>query len=88
MMKAPKPPRIPRCLCSSWLHFFLGIASPSCFLSQRMFPTDAKAVAYFNALGKYKMAMTEYRIANRTCARAEWYGYYRQKRRAKRQEVC
>lgn len=76
-MKPPKPPMLPRCLCSSFLHWFFGIASPSRMLTESVRPSCEASERYFDKLGKFQIAMLEYKIATRTCSREEWRTYRR-----------
>lgn len=76
-MKPPKPPMLPRCLCNSSLHWIFGIASPSRMLMESIRPSCKASERYFDKLDKFRDAMFEFKIATRTCTRAEWHEHRR-----------
>ena len=74
MNPKPKPPKIPRSLCGSWLHWLLQIPSPSKIVwaswpvNQR--PEHKK---YIDARAEYNENLILWKIENRTCTREEWH---------------
>lgn len=76
MAKKPKPPKIPRCLCDSWIHWVLQIASPSKVYAHVVRPT-VEGEKYFRARNEYAVKMVECKIENRTCTKFEWHRYRR-----------
>lgn len=81
MTKEPKPPFIPRSLCSSFWHWILQIPSPSRFAMYRFSISDPSANKYFTELDKYKIDLILWKINNRTCTRQEWHFYRRNLKR-------
>ena len=79
----PKPPRIPRSLCSSFLHYILQIPSPSLYFAAR---GSRKHSEYFYNVYKWHIKCIEYKIANRTCTRSEWKEYRKAVRNADSKE--
>lgn len=79
MAKKPKPPIIPRCLCGSFLHWVLQIASPSKYYMAMLRPT-VESERYFRARHEYEMQLILWKIENRTCTREEWHKYRRHRR--------
>lgn len=77
--RKPKPPKFPRCLCGSFLHWVLQIASPSKYYMALLHPT-VESEKYFKARTEYDMAVIRHKIEKRTCTRKEWHKYRRWKR--------
>lgn len=75
--KPPKPPKIPRCLCRSWLDWILQIASPSLCVSAAWYSEEPEVLWYFEEMRRYKKQWIEWKIALRTCTREEWHTYRR-----------
>lgn len=67
-LKAPKPPRS---LYGNWLHWILGIKSPSRMFMASMNPTPEEA-GYFSACVDYEMYVIACKVESRTCTRQEW----------------
>ena len=75
--KKPLPPIIPRCLCSSWIHWLLQIPSPSRFVDEAFKRTNPIAMRYFFKHDHFLGQWYEWKIAMRTCTRNEWHTYRR-----------
>lgn len=78
-MDKPKPPKLPRCFFRSWLHYLLGIPSPSLHCKLSFIPTP-EAKEYFAKVREYNDKLILWKIENRTCTREEWALWYRRKR--------
>lgn len=77
-MRKPKYPLPPRSMCSSWIHFILGIHSPSRELYLRTVgPKNRAEVEYLGRIRSYHKEMDRYKICTRTMTREEWKRYYR-----------
>lgn len=83
MAKEPKAPKIPRCLCNSWLHWVLQIGSPSKYYMAILHPT-VESEKYFRDRAAYDLAIIRSKIIRRTCTREEWHRYRRVKARETR----
>lgn len=66
-----KPPKPPRSLYGNWLHWILGIKSPSRMFMASMNPTPEEAM-YFRACEDYEIWLIVCKIEKRTCTRQEW----------------
>lgn len=87
-MKKPKYPSPPRSMCSSFLHYILGIRSPSREFSLRICgPRNKAERKYLKRVDSYIDKMDLYKIYTRTMTRSEWKAYHRAERRKKRLEV-
>lgn len=87
-MKKPKYPSPPRSMCRSWIHYVLGIHSPSCELRLRMNgPQNTAEKKYYFKVMSYHEQVDQYKLFTRTMTRGEWKAYYRAERRKKRLEV-
>lgn len=71
MLRKPKPPKIPRCLCGSFLHWLLQIPSPSKWYMAMLRPT-VESEKYFRDRHQYEMAEIMHKVQIRTCTRKEW----------------
>lgn len=87
MTPKPKPPKIPRSLCGSWLHWLLQIPSPS-RMTAAAWPVNQKREhkKYFEDRVEYEINVILWKIENRTCTRAEWRELRLWKYRKKEQE--
>lgn len=86
-MKKPKYPSPPRCMCTSWFKFILGVHSPSKELSLLLRgPQNDAERKYYNRIVKYRNELTQYKIHTRTMTGSEWKAYYRAVRIKERQE--
>ena len=87
-MKKPKYPSPPRSMCSSFLHYILGIHSPSREFHLRICgPRNKAERKYLKRVDSYIDKMDLYKIHTRTMTRSEWKAYCRAERRKKRLEV-
>ena len=87
-MKKPKYPSPPRSMCRSWIHYVLGIHSPSCEFRLRMNgPQNTAEKKYYFKVMSYHEQVDHYKLFTRTMTRGEWEAYYRAERRKKRLEV-
>lgn len=75
-MRKPKPPRNPRCHYKSFIHYLLGIVSPSLVWSVH----NDKTEKYWKKMQKYKLDVIRYKIENRTCTREEYKALIRHQR--------
>lgn len=71
MLPKLKPPKPPRSLYRNWIHWVLGIKSPSKVFIASMNPTPEEA-AYFRAYEDYEVWLIVCKVENRTCTRQEW----------------
>lgn len=55
--RRPKPPRAPRCMYSSGLHWFLGVLSPSLLF---ICSNTEEAARYFEDLKQYAIELEEW----------------------------
>lgn len=86
-MKKPKYPSPPRSMCNSFLHYILGIHSPSCELRLRMNgPKNKAEQKYYFRVMSYHEQVDQYKIFTRTMGRSEWKAYHRAARIKERQE--
>ena len=86
-MKKPKYPSPPRSMCRSWLHYVLGIHSPSCELRLRMIgPQNTAEKKYYFKVMSYHEQVGQYKLFTRTMTRDEWKAYQRAERIKARQE--
>lgn len=69
--RKPKPPKIPRCLCGSFLHWVLQIPSPSKVYMAMLRPT-VESEKYFYDRHRWRMAVLQRKVEARTCTRKEW----------------
>ena len=74
-LKRPKPPR---CLCASFAHFVLGLASPSLYFKNLLNSTDPKVIKFFEKQKKYFRDVLEWKINNRTATKQEYKKWRRQ----------
>lgn len=83
-MKPPKFPSPPRSLCGSWLHWILGIHSPS---KEMIFfcvgPRNKYEEKYQRKRTDYFAKMNQYKLHSRTMTKSEWTDYYRKLRTEK-----
>lgn len=75
----PEPPKMPRCFYRSWVHYLLGIPSPSRHFNLSFNPTP-EAKEYFKSYKEYQDKLMLWKIENRTCTREEWASWYKRKR--------
>lgn len=75
MHSKPKPPIVPRCLCSSFLHWCLQIRSPSRVTDLMFTGRDQKANKYFQEVRSYIGQLLRWKINKRICTRNEWHEY-------------
>lgn len=86
-MKKPKYPSPPRSMCSSFLHYILGIHSPSREFHLRICgPRNKAERKYLKRVDSYIDKMDLYKIHTRTMTRDEWKAYHRAERIKARQE--
>lgn len=79
--RAAKPPRIPRCLCTSFINYVLQVSSPSRLFAAAIRGDNEEANLYFRRLSVYRFACYERMIDERKATRGVYKQYCRMKKK-------